>query len=62
MMSETAVSVSVAQRGLIDACRDLPITCFFNFWGLAILKKLNTETFVFRTKIGNVTFKVLAKM
>ena len=32
-------SVSVARRGLIVACRDLPVQLFSNFWGLAILKK-----------------------
>ena len=37
-------SVSVDRRGLIVVCRDLPITCFLSkFWGLAILRKLNTE-------------------
>ena len=47
----------MARRGLIVACQGLPITCFLsNFWGLAILKKLNTETSDYRTKIGNVTF------
>ena len=33
-------SVSVAQRGLIVACRKLPITGYLsNFWVLAILKE-----------------------
>ena len=50
-------SVSVAWRGLIVACRDLHINCFFSiFWGLAILKKFKTETRVYRTKFGIVTF------
>ena len=50
-------SVSVARRELIVACRNLPITfCVSNFWGIPILKKLNTEMRVYRTKIGNVTF------
>ena len=52
-----SASVSVAWRVLIVACQDLPITCFLsNFWGLAVLKKLNTETHIYRTKYGNVTF------
>ena len=51
------VSKSVARRRLIVACRDLPITCFLsNFWGLKILKKLNTEIRIYLTKFGNVTF------
>ena len=49
--------VRVACRGLVVACRDLPISCFLsNLLGLAILTKLNTETCVFRYKFGNVTF------
>ena len=55
-MSAAAVSrdasVSVARRGLIFACRDLPSTSFLsNVWGLAILKKLNTETRVYHIKL-----------
>ena len=39
----------VSRRGLIVSCRDLPIICFLsNFWGSAILRKLNTETCVYR--------------
>ena len=50
-------SVSMAYRGLIVASRELPITCFLsNFWALAILKKLITETRVDCTKFGKVTF------
>ena len=50
-------SVNVARRELIVACRNLPITfCVSNFWGIPILKKLNTEMRVYRTKIDNVTF------
>ena len=50
-------SVKVARRGLIVACRDLPITCFLLYvWGIALLKKLNTETCVYCTKIGIVMF------
>ena len=50
------MSVNVALRVLIVACRDLPITSFLsNFWGLAILKKLNKETRVYRAKISLVT-------
>ena len=37
--------------------QDLCITSFLsNFLGLAILKKLNTETRVYRTEYGIVTF------
>lgn len=36
--------VSVDQRRLIIACRDLSTTLFLsNVWGLAIMKKLNTK-------------------
>ncbi|MEW8548455.1 MAG: hypothetical protein AB2693_33550, partial [Candidatus Thiodiazotropha sp.] len=39
------------------ACRYLRIVSFLsNFWGLATLKKLNTETRVCRTKLGMATF------
>ena len=44
--------VSVTRRGLIIAWRDLPVTSFlYNVWGLAILKKLNTQMRVYRSKI-----------
>ena len=46
-------SISVVRKGLPVTCRDL-FNLFSNFWGLAILKKLNTETSVFRTKFGIV--------
>ena len=46
-----------------DPCLPRPAHHFFfffffvsNFWGLAILKKLNTETCVYRTKFGIVMF------
>ena len=43
-------TVRVARIGLAVAYRDLPITCFLStFWGLAKLKKLNTEKRVYRT-------------
>ena len=43
--------VSVARRGLIVACRDTPINCFLSYcWGLAILKKFDTEMRVFHTQ------------
>ena len=36
---------------------DITISCFLsNFWGLATLKKINTETRVFCTKFGIVKF------
>ena len=50
-------SVSVAWKGLLVACRDLSITLFLlNFSGLEIQKKFYTETRVYRTKFGIVTF------
>ena len=53
------VSVNVAWREQIVACRDLPINWFLsNVCGLhvTILKKLNTETCVCRTKLDIVKF------
>ena len=47
----------ISQRGLIVACRDLPIICFpVNFWGLAILKKLIQKCASIALKFGIVTF------
>ena len=43
-------SVSGAWKGLLVVCRDRSSPFFsLNFWGLAILKKLNKETRVYRT-------------
>ena len=50
----STASVRVARKGQLDICRDLLITLFLSyFWGLATMKKLNTEpkfcivTFIF---------------
>ena len=49
--------VSVAWRWLLVTCRGLCFTFFpSNVCGVAILRKLNTETRVFRTKLDTVTF------
>ena len=50
-------SVSVARRWLLVACRGPRFTFFpSNVCGVAILRNLNTETRVFRTKLAIVTF------
>ena len=63
-MSAAAVSFGIdskcgserADRCLPRPAHQLFFFFFSNFWGLAILKKFNTETRVYRTKFGNVTF------
>ena len=51
------LSISVARKGLLVACRDLPITTFLsNSWDLATMRKLNTDTHAYCTKFGIVTF------
>ena len=50
------VSVDVWSEGVCFACRILSVTCFFpKVWGKAILKKLNAEMRICRTKFGIVT-------
>ena len=55
-MYAASVTLNVARRGLLVACRNLPVTlCLSSFLVLTILKTLNSETCVYRTKFGIVT-------